>query len=93
MDVRTVAPSKRRVVCMSRYYFHIRAGWDLIPDDEGMEFPDLDRAEMEGHASARDLGLAALRERRSCAAYALEVSDATGKVLKRIRIDPVPMLA
>ncbi len=72
---------------MPRYYFHIRDGWDLILDEEGMEFPNLFHAEVEGHASANDLAIAALHEGRSHAAHAVEVTDEAGKVLSRIKVE------
>jgi hypothetical protein len=74
---------------MARYFFHIRDGWEIIPDEEGMDFPNLDFAEVEGHASARDLATAALDEGRSTAAYAVEVADETGSVLSRIKVEPI----
>jgi hypothetical protein len=74
---------------MPRYFFHIRDGWDVIPDDEGIVFPDQTHAEAEGYASARDLAIVAAREVRGFAAYAVEVTDEAGVVLRRIKIEPV----
>ena len=78
---------------MPMYYFHIRDGWDLIPDEEGMEFPNLDRAQAEAYASARDLAAAALIARHSFAAYSVEVTDEVGTVLSRVKIDPIHKVA
>ncbi|MEO6023863.1 MAG: hypothetical protein ABIP64_12240 [Burkholderiales bacterium] len=47
---------------MPKYFFHIRNGWDVVPDEEEMDFLSLNFAEVEGYASARDLSAAALRE-------------------------------
>jgi hypothetical protein len=74
---------------MPRYFFHIRDGWDVIPDCEGMEFPSFTLAEVEGYASARDLAAAALDEGRTTAAYAIEVADESGTVLRRIKIEMI----
>jgi hypothetical protein len=78
---------------MPRYFFHIRDGWEVIPDEEGMEFPNLNLAEVEGYASTRDLAAAAEFEGRSFAAYAIEVADEVGTVLSRIKVQPVHRVA
>ena len=78
---------------MPMYFFHIRDGWERILDDEGMEFPNLDRAEVEAHASARDLASSAPFERRIFAAYAVEVADEDGNVLSRIKVEPIYRVA
>lgn len=78
---------------MPRYFFHIRHGWDLILDDEGMEFPDLNRAEVEGYASARDLAAADPCAVHGMAAYAVEVADEDGTVLSRIKVEPLYRVA
>ena len=74
---------------MRRYFFHIRDGWDVIPDEEGMEFQDQVLAEAEGYASARDLAAAAIFDGHNVAAYAVEVSDKVGTILYRIKVEPV----
>ena len=71
---------------MPRYFFHIRDGWDLVPDEEGMHFANLTCAEVEGYASARDLAVAALYEGRATGAQAVEITDEDGEVLSRIKV-------
>jgi hypothetical protein len=78
---------------MPKYFFQIRDGWDVIPDEEGMEFSNLKLAEVEGYASAHDLAAAAQFEGRSFAAYAVEIADEAGTVLSRIRIEPTQRFA
>jgi len=78
---------------MPRYYFHIRDGWGVVPDEEGMEFSNLFHAEAEGHASANDLALAALNEGHSVTAMAVEVADEDGNVLSRIKVQPNSLVA
>jgi len=73
---------------MPRFFFHIRDGWETIPDEEGMEFPTLELAEVESYASARDLAAAAQFNGQNLAAYAVEVADETGRVLSRIKVEP-----
>ena len=74
---------------MPRYFFHIRDGWAVIPDEVGMELSDQNLAEVEGYASARDLAVAAESEGRSVAAYAVEVVDEAGTILRRVKVEPV----
>ena len=78
---------------MPRYFFHIRDGWDFVPDEEGMEFPNINMAEVEGYASARDLSAAALAEGRTLGACAMEVTDSAGRVLSRIKVAPIYQVA
>ena len=39
---------------MPRYYFDVREGARFVPDDEGLDFDDLDAAEREAAAIGRD---------------------------------------
>lgn len=41
---------------MPRFYFDVREGARFIPDEEGIEFPDLDAAEQEAAESAASIG-------------------------------------
>jgi hypothetical protein len=78
---------------MPRYFFHIRDGWEVIPDEEGMDLSNLRSAEVEGYASADDLASAALAAGRGTSAYAVEIADGAGTVLSRIEIEPVRRFA
>jgi uncharacterized protein DUF6894 len=78
---------------MPRYFFHIRHGWTVVPDEEGMEFPNLFHAEVEGYASARDLAVAALYNGSVLPADAVEVADEDGNVLSRIKVEPKYLVA
>ena len=78
---------------MPKYFFHIRDGWDRVLDEEGMEFPNLNLAEVEGHASAHDLATAAVLLGRNFAAYAVEVADEEGIILSRIKVEPIHRFA
>jgi len=40
---------------MTKYYFHIRVGNSVIPDDEGLDLPDLETVKEEAIRSAHDL--------------------------------------
>jgi hypothetical protein len=43
------------MVSMTRFYFHVRSGGELIVDREGIELPDLDAARKEADRAARHL--------------------------------------
>jgi hypothetical protein len=59
-----------------RYYFHIRDGWTVIADDEGLECASLDAAHVEAQASARDLT-------GTCrsASSSVQIADRAGNIL------------
>lgn len=41
---------------MPRFYFDIRVGTRFVPDEEGVEFPDLEAAEREAAETAAAIG-------------------------------------
>lgn len=41
---------------MPRFYFDVREGATFLPDDEGLELPNLDTAEREAEIAARSVG-------------------------------------
>ena len=41
---------------MPRFYFDVREGARFAPDDDGLEFPDLDAAEREAAQAAASIG-------------------------------------
>jgi uncharacterized protein DUF6894 len=65
---------------MPRYFFDIRDGEELIPDEEGMELPDLDAAFRE---AARSLAEISPMGRRNVASgqVAIVVRDGSGTVM------------
>jgi hypothetical protein len=72
---------------MTRYYFHIRVGETIIPDDEGilLDGPRSARAEMR--ASAHDLAMAIANHGRPLDGQAVEIWDAQGRL-----IDSMPLI-
>ena len=72
---------------MPRYFFHICEVRGTIPDEEGMEFSTQNLAEAEGFASARDLAAAAQFNTHNLGAYAVEVADEAGTVVRRIKVE------
>ena len=63
---------------MARFFFHIRDGAAVIPDDEGMEFHIVDQAKREGLASVADLLRDAARGSNRLRADQLIGADANG---------------
>jgi hypothetical protein len=56
---------------MSHYYFHIKAGADLIKDDEGSEHATLDHARWQALKTARELWADAIKSGKSLEADVL----------------------
>jgi hypothetical protein len=78
---------------LGRYYFHIRDGWNVIPDEEGMELSDIYAARAEAYASADDLAREALRDGTRIGAWAIVIADQSGKILGRVKVMKQKLLA
>jgi hypothetical protein len=63
---------------MPRFYFHIIANGRTIPDEEGMELPNLLAAQAEAVASERDLFLASGSRVES---RTVQIVDNAGRIL------------
>ena len=68
---------------MSRYFFHIRDGSILVPDEEGMECSSIRAMEDEAQASERNLAEAALHNRSQRITASIEVEDEQGNEVRR----------
>jgi hypothetical protein len=70
---------------LPRYFFHIRDGSSIIPDDEGMELSGMRAAHAEALQSADDLVRAGI-----CAGAgqprAIEIVDESGKLWDAVAI-------
>jgi hypothetical protein len=66
---------------MSMFYFHLRAGDDLMLDEEGAEFPDYPAALREATLAARELLVEAIRNGKQHIAEALVIADGAGQEL------------
>jgi hypothetical protein len=64
-----------------RYYFHLRVGQELSPDDLGMELPDLDSAYLEAFQAAQDMWAELLAQRSDPLIRSFEIADSAGRVL------------
>jgi hypothetical protein len=63
---------------MSRYFFHIRDGEFLVPDEEGMECRNMRAVNDEARASARDIANAALHRQSVTIIATIAVEDELG---------------
>jgi hypothetical protein len=66
---------------MNRYYFHIRDGRILVPDEEGPKWCNMLAVHEEARASARDLANAALRSSSPTIPATVEVEDEEGNAM------------
>nr|WP_028345992.1 hypothetical protein [Bradyrhizobium murdochi] len=69
---------------MRRYYFDLREGDDLSPDEEGLELPSIERVQEEAARSLADMARDAVRKNRDGPGHqiAIEVRDNHGPVLQ-----------
>ena len=73
---------------MGRFYFHLRAGDQLLPDEEGLDLPDFSAARREAIEAARELLAEAIKDGRPEVPEALVIADEEGR-----EIDTVPLAA
>src|SRR5262249_30992254 len=64
-----------------RYYFHLRIGQELSPDDLGMDLPDLDSAYLEAFQAAQDMWGELLAQRSDPLIRSFEIADEKGRVV------------
>jgi hypothetical protein len=70
----------------AQVHFHIRDGEKLIHDDEGMDFPDLEAAQREAQATARDLVAQAVKSGHPIAAQVIEITDDNDALVGSVRV-------
>ena len=71
---------------MGRFYFHLRAGDHVIPDEQGQDLPDVSAARRKAIQSARELLAGAIRAGQTSVPDAFVIADKTGREL-----DTVPL--
>jgi hypothetical protein len=64
---------------MARYHFHLHECGTVIPDEEGLERPDLESVRQEALVSARELVANELRQGKVCLSCHIEVQDEAGQ--------------
>ena len=71
-----------RELPLTRYYFHIRDGNNLIRDEEGIELPSLEAARAEATLVTREaVRLATLRGERIGMHGVFEIADQSGQIV------------
>ena len=60
---------------MGRFYFHLQADEQIVPDDEGVDLPDLSAAEHEAILAARELLAEAIKSGRPEVPEAFVIAD------------------
>jgi hypothetical protein len=69
---------------MRRFYFHLRNGDELLPDDEGIDLPDFSAAKREAVLAARELLAEAIRSDRQKIPDAFVIADESGQTLDTV---------
>jgi hypothetical protein len=64
---------------MSLFYFHLRSGADLIADQEGSEWPDLESARREASVAARHILAEAIKFSAENIPEAFVITDGEGR--------------
>src|SRR5205823_1873955 len=73
-------------VAMGRFCFHVRAGDELTPDDEGTDLPDLSAAKREALLSARELLAEAIKSGKQTVPDAFVIADDDGRELDTVSL-------
>jgi uncharacterized protein DUF6894 len=69
---------------MSRFYFHIRLGDQVVIDREGSDLPNRGAAREEALASARQILADAIRSGNEAAPEAFVIADSEGRELETV---------
>jgi hypothetical protein len=76
---------------MGRFYFHLKAGGELVPDDEGSELSGLNEAKREALQGARELLAEAIKTGSPKVPEALVIADEAGRTLHELPlVDVLP---
>jgi hypothetical protein len=67
---------------MGRFYFHIKDGDELVPDEEGIELSDHAAATREALLTARELLANGIKAGRTNVPEAVVIVDETGQALE-----------
>jgi len=76
-------------IAVGRFYFHLRAGDELLIDDEGADLPDLSAARREAAQAARELLAEAIRAGKEEIPEAFVIADEDGRTLDTIALAAV----
>lgn len=79
-----VCSAERVEAEMSRFYFHIRMGDQVVIDQEGSDLPDPAAAREEALAAARQILADAIRSGNEAPPEAFVISDGEGRELETV---------
>ena len=71
---------------MSRFYFHLRSGAEVIADEEGSDWPDVAAARLEAVAAARYILADAIRSGTETIPEAFVIADSEGRELETVHL-------
>jgi hypothetical protein len=74
---------------MERFYFHLQAGDQIVPDDEGTDLLDLSAAEHEAILAARELLAEAIKSGKQEVPEAFVIADEEGRALALVPLAAV----
>ena len=77
-------PARWEIAAMSRFYFHVRSGENIMSDDEGTECADVNAAREEALATARDVLADAIRSSKNETPDCFIIADANGRELMTV---------
>jgi len=72
-----------------RYHFHLRNLEELILDEEGSEYSDMESAREEARASVRELAIEDIRNGKSPRGWRVQISDPDGALLETVKLEGV----
>ena len=68
-------------IAVGHFYFHLRAGDELLIDDDGQDLPDLSAARREAELAARELLAEAIKAGKERVPEGFVIADETGRAL------------
>ena len=74
---------------MPKFHFNIHDDDGLIPDEEGLELPDLEAARFEATESAREMIADAVRMHKELDGRRIEIADGSGTVIESFKVRDV----
>ena len=74
---------------MGRFYFHVRMGEELIPDEEGRDLPDVPAALREAQLAARELLADAIKAGKDHVPDAFVIADEAGRSVGTVALATV----
>jgi hypothetical protein len=74
---------------MTRFYFHLSEGDQLVTDDQGLELPDFSAAQREAELAAREVLAEAIKSGKPEVAEAFVIADEAGRELGTVPLATV----